>query len=59
MAGYVIYYGNFSGNYPNSIDVGSQTKAVVGGLAPRETYYFVVRAYRADRALARLPTSFR
>jgi hypothetical protein len=48
VAGYAIHYGNGSGNYSTSLDVGNQTTATVAGLARELTYYFVVTAYTAD-----------
>lgn len=45
LAGYRIYYGNASGSYPTSIDVGKATTCTVSGLDPRLTYYFAATAY--------------
>ena len=45
LAGYKIYYGNSSGNYTNSIDVGNVTTYTVTGLTEGLTYYFAATAY--------------
>ena len=48
LAGYKLYYGTSSGNYPNVIDVGNQVTYTVTGLIPGETYYFSVTAYNTS-----------
>lgn len=45
LTGYRIYYGTSSGQYSNSVDVGTFTSSVISGLTVGETYYFVVTAY--------------
>jgi hypothetical protein len=45
VAGYRVYYGVASGNYTNSVTVGSATNATVSGLAGATTYYFAATAY--------------
>jgi fibronectin type 3 domain-containing protein len=45
LAGYKIYYGESSGNYTNSINVGKATQYTVNQLRDDVTYYFVVTAY--------------
>jgi Fibronectin type III domain len=47
VVGYIIQYGTVSGIYPYHVIVGTNTKAVVTGLAPGQTYYFAVTAYTA------------
>jgi hypothetical protein len=47
LAGYKIQYGVTPGSHPTTIDVGTQTNYVVGGLGPG-TYYFVVMAYNTS-----------
>lgn len=43
--GYILYYGNASGNYTMSVDVGNYTTAAISGLEEGMTYYFAVAAY--------------
>lgn len=45
VTGYRVHYGQQSGNYPNSIDVGNQLTAEVANLIDGTTYYFAVTAY--------------
>jgi hypothetical protein len=45
LAGYKLYYGEVSGVYTSTIDVGNVTEFEVSGLEVGETYYFVVTAY--------------
>ncbi|MHC4269580.1 MAG: fibronectin type III domain-containing protein [Planctomycetota bacterium] len=45
IAGYIIYYGNSSGDYGSSADVGNRTNYTVTGLESGNTYYFVITAY--------------
>ena len=45
MAGYKVYYGQASGIYTNSIDVGNATRCIVSGLDEGKTYFFVAKAY--------------
>lgn len=45
LGGYKVYYGQTSGNYASTIDVGNQTNYVVPDLNPGQTYYFAVTAY--------------
>ena len=45
LAGYNVYYGTTSRNYPNSVDVGLVNSHEVTGLVPGQTYYFAVTAY--------------
>lgn len=44
VVGYRIHYGNGSGRYQKSIDVGQRTSYVVTGLNANQTYYFAVTA---------------
>ena len=45
LAGYKIYYGNASGNYSDSIDVGNTTQYTLTGLEDGVTYYLAATAY--------------
>lgn len=45
LAGYKVYYGDRSGNYPTVINVGNVTTYTVSNLQGGVTYYFVVTAY--------------
>ena len=45
LAGYKIYYGNSTGSYDSSVDVGNQTRYTISGLVSDETYYFASTAY--------------
>jgi hypothetical protein len=47
IAGYYLYYGTSSGNYPQFINVGRATSGTVSNLAAGQTYYFVVAAYNS------------
>lgn len=45
LAGYKMYWGNLSGVYGNSFDVGNQTNYTVIELVEGQTYYFAATAY--------------
>ena len=45
VAGYMLYYGNQSRNYTESIDVGNCLSATISGFVKGEPYYFCVTAY--------------
>jgi fibronectin type 3 domain-containing protein len=45
LAGYIIYYGQSSGQYGASIDAGLSTAVAVSGLEVGQTYYFAATAY--------------
>ena len=47
VVGYIILYGNSSGSFSQSINVGSSNSATVADLTPGITYLFVVAAYDA------------
>ena len=47
VVGYIIEWGDSSGNYPNRRDVGDVTSYTIGGLVNGKTYYFIVRSYNA------------
>jgi hypothetical protein len=49
VAGYYVYYGQASRNYPAKVDAGFQTTYAVPGLIEGQTYYFAVTAYDTDR----------
>jgi hypothetical protein len=49
LAGYKVYYGTSSGNYPNVINVGKVTTYTVASLGPG-TYFFAVTAYNSSNA---------
>src|SRR6185369_17583688 len=44
VVGYRLYYGVGSGQYTNSLAVGTNTNAVVSGLVDGATYYFAATA---------------
>jgi hypothetical protein len=48
LAGYMVYYGTFSEDYDESVDVGNWTSVTIEGLEEDVTYYFSVTAYSAD-----------
>ena len=48
VAGYDVYYGTNSGNYPSMINVGDATSVTITNLAPGVTYYFAATAYDAE-----------
>ena len=45
IAGYKVYYGTSSGNYPEVINVGNTTTYTVSNLQSGNTYYLVVTDY--------------
>lgn len=45
LAGYVLYWGESSGDYPTNIDVGNATTYTLTGLPEDVPLYFVVTAY--------------
>lgn len=45
ISGYTLYYGESSGNYTHSIDVGDKAIHTIGGLKQGKTYYFAAKAY--------------
>jgi len=45
IAGYTVYYGNYSRLYEWAIDVGNWTTCTVSGLENGNTYYISVTAY--------------
>ena len=45
LAGYMVYYGTYSGDYDDSVDVGNWTSVTFAELEEDETYYFAVTAY--------------
>jgi hypothetical protein len=45
VAGYHVYYGLTSGNYPYMLNAGNTPSATVSGLTPGQTYYYTVTAY--------------
>jgi Fibronectin type III domain len=47
VAGYVLYYGNTSGNYSTRVTVGTNTTTTVTGLKEGMTNYFAVTAYNS------------
>ncbi|MBI5055369.1 MAG: fibronectin type III domain-containing protein [Nitrospirae bacterium] len=44
LAGYKVYYGQGTGNYTNSVDIGNNTEAAISGLTPG-TWCFTTTAY--------------
>ena len=51
LGGYQLYYGQASGNYTASVDVGKQTSYTLTGLEEGKTYYFAVKAYDSTRKI--------
>jgi PKD repeat protein len=51
LGGYKLHWGQGSGNYPQSQDVGNVTTHKVTGLQDESTYYFVVTAYDTTRTI--------
>ena len=45
LAGYKVYYGNYSGKYSQNIDVGNVPTYTVDNLTDGLTYYFSITAY--------------
>ena len=52
LAGYRLYYGTSSRNYPSSISLGKVTSGTVSGLTVGTTYYFAVKAVDASGNLS-------
>ena len=52
VTGYMLSWGTRAGQYPNSVDVGTQTSWVLTGLSQHQRYYFIVQAYDAERTLS-------
>jgi chitinase len=48
LAGYKVYWGNSSGNYTNSKNVGNTTFCTITELDEGKTYYFAATAYDGD-----------
>lgn len=48
LAGYNIHYGQASGDYAHSIDVGDVTEYTVQDLVPGKRYFFAATAYDED-----------
>jgi hypothetical protein len=51
VAGYMLYYGQFSQKYTTTINVGTSASTTVEGLNDGETYYFAVSAYNVRGAM--------
>jgi hypothetical protein len=45
LAGYMVYYGTYGGDYDESVDVGNWTSVTIEGLEEDVTYHFAVTAY--------------
>lgn len=48
LAGYNIYYGQTSGDYGTSLNVGNVTERTITGFVNGKTYYFAATAYDED-----------
>ena len=44
-AGYKMHYGNYSGNYQHTVNVGNSASCTISGLNEGTTYYFAASAY--------------
>jgi hypothetical protein len=51
LGGYQLYYGQKSGSYPESIDVGTKTGYTLTNLQQGKTHYFAVKAYDSTRTI--------
>ncbi len=51
VGGYILYYGQNSGNYTANVDVGKTTSYTVQGLLEGATYYFALKAYDTTRTI--------
>jgi PKD repeat protein len=49
VGGYIVSYGQSSGNYTSSIDVGNTTTYALSGLITGSTYYFAVNTYDSTK----------
>src|ERR1700674_3381101 len=49
VAGYMLSYGQISGSYTSTVDVGNQTGYTISGLLEGKTYYYAATAYDASR----------
>ena len=56
IAGYRLYYGTSSGSYSNSRNIVGGTTTTVAGLAPGQTYYFVITSFNSA-GLESLPSN--
>lgn len=50
IKGYVLYYGESSGNYTDSVDVGDKAIYTIDGLNFGKTYYFAAKAYNQNHS---------
>lgn len=48
LAGYKIYYGNSSGSYQLSLDVGNTTTCTLSNVEGGKTYYFAATSYDSE-----------
>jgi len=51
VGGYKVAYGQTSGNYTSTIDVGNTTTSAVSGLQAGTKYYFAVKAYDSTKTV--------
>ena len=54
IAGYKVYLGTKSGQYPDVRDVGNQLSTVISGLVPDKRYFLAVQAYSTSGLASQL-----